>query len=495
MGTRSLDITSAAKNAPQIAETWDEAKVSWLALETGNPGAAYADRFLNSLEALLKTEPADVVVVDGAGAAAADAIEALRRNENYAERLILLGRPGNERAKAIADGAAPTDVEQIEKLWRAWSERYKRLSRSINSTDPLWRVDRWLLLRPGAWVEPVKDPSHRSLYHYPILDALLGENVSDGLSMLESKWNTGQYEHGRLVDRIRSCRECNSSHINYVDVCNQCRSLEIARQPCLHCFNCGHVDRQQKFAHPEGLSCPNCLTRLRHIGTDYDRPLENYQCHACHSLFIDAAVEARCLSCGFRHETDQLRAREIRPFKLSERGRLELLSGHITHTPDLTSQTRDQRLLNKEQFTNLVNWQLTVHNPRSQAAAHNTLHPALIGVRLTDGQARESSSLTLEEFDQWMERLIDGLAVSERALREKHDLIWILRPHCRGNDIAMFSEFLHEHLKAKDNGLQQIPCLRVSGCLLSDVVNDKEDAELLKARLLSELVVDQAAEE
>nr|WP_309294963.1 hypothetical protein [Aeromonas caviae] len=26
------------------------------------------------------------------------------------------------------------------------------------------------------------------------------------------------------------------------------------------------------------LLCPNCFSRLRHIGSDYDRPLENYRC-------------------------------------------------------------------------------------------------------------------------------------------------------------------------------------------------------------------------
>jgi hypothetical protein len=92
--------------------------------------------------------------------------------------LILLGRPGNQQAQALADGMAPSQTIQIEKQWHDWNARLERLAGNNKERDALWPVDQWLLLRPDAWIEPVKNPAHRSLYTYPLLDALLNETVS-----------------------------------------------------------------------------------------------------------------------------------------------------------------------------------------------------------------------------------------------------------------------------------------------------------------------------
>lgn len=492
---QALDLTSHERQATQTRHQTTEIKISWVALEEGASSAENDYHHVTGIDNLLDGETADVVIVDGPQDATAQALAILRRNQSYANRLILLGRPGNQQAQALADGMAPSQAFQIEKQWHDWNARLERLAGNNQEKDALWPVDQWLLLRPDAWIEPVKNPAHRSLYTYPLLDALLNETVSDGLSLLENKWNRGDYERGSLVDRIRSCRECNSSHINYVDVCSQCRSLEIARQPCLHCFICGHVDRQQHFSKGDGLRCPNCLTKLRHIGTDYDRPLENYQCHSCHNLFIDASVEARCLSCGHRHETDELRVREIRPFRLSEAGRIQRLNGHSQAQSSQTTHHRDPRLLTKEQFVDLVNWQLSVHALSQQAAAHTTLSPALVAVQLepeTQSDAQpdaqsENANIARDQLDRWMISLVEALASSERAVRERDNLIWILRPHCRSHDIETFHDYLVDHLRSEHAHDQHPLRLQTKGYLLNQNINPKDDAELLQARLLSDI--------
>lgn len=479
-------FASHQRQATQSRHQIAEIKISWLALEEGSFSAENGYNHVTGLDNLLDGETADVVIVDGPQDEAAQTLETLRRNQSYANRLIILGRPGNPLAQALADGIAPSQATQIEKQWRDWHERLERLEANNKKENEWGPVDKWLLLRPDAWIEPVRNPAHRSLYTYPLLDALLNDEVSDGLTLLEKKWNAGDYERGPLVDRIRSCRECNSSHINYVDVCSQCGSLEIARQPCLHCFICGHVDRQQHFSNGDGLRCPNCLTRLRHIGTDYDRPIENYQCHSCHSLFIDASVEARCLSCGHRHETDELRVREIRPFRLSEEGRLKRLNGQ-NPAGSIDTHRRDSRLVTKDQFIDLVNWQLSVHALTQQTAAQISLSPALVAVRLEPETQPDQEDVSRDQLDRWMTSLVEALATSERAVRERDDLIWILRPHCRSHDIETFHDYLVNHLRSEHPHDQNPLRVQTKGYLLDKNVSPKDDAELLQARLLSDI--------
>ena len=476
-----LEATRTPKNQEKLLE------ISWLALETGHPPAAYASRINSSAEELLKGNTADLVIVDGSDAAVVDTMETLRRHPNYAERLIFLGRASNEHAEALADGYAPTEIAPIIEQWTAWNSQRKKLPPRNSSSDPLWPVDRWLFLRPETWIKPLRSPTQRHLYSYPIVNALLNKPDLDGLTLLEKRWRQGHYERGALTDRIRSCRECNSAHLNYIDLCSQCRSIEIARQPSLHCFICGHVDRQEKFRNKEGLNCPNCLTTLRHIGTDYDRPAENYQCQACHGLFIDAAVEARCLHCGHRHETDELRIREIRPFRLSEARRLQWHNASATDTEAKEQNTGDARILSRDKFADLVNWQLSVFAASKDSPAYKTLCPALLAVKLIPRFETEDHLDLIEKMDRWMHALVQVLTIGERAQREHHDLLWILRPHCRNNDIQTFHHYLQRHLQTEFDQEKDSPSLLVNGCLLNQTIPSNQDAELIQARLLSEL--------
>lgn len=473
--------TQSSKNPAKPLE------ISWVALETGHPPAAYTNRINSSAEELLQEKTADVVIVDGSEAAVTDAMNALRRHPNYAERLIFLGRPSNEHAEALADGQAPREIGAIVKQWTTWDLIQRQLPPRNSSSDPLWPVDRWLLLRPETWITPLRDPTQRYLYSYPILNALLNKTDLDALTLLEKKWRQGHYERGALTDRIRSCRECNSSHLNYIDLCSQCRSLKIARQPSLHCFICGHVDRQEKFRKSEGISCPNCLTTLRHIGTDYDRPTENYQCQSCHNLFIDAAVEARCLHCGHRHETDELRVREIRPFRLSETRKLEWHNSRLANPRKEDEDTGDTRLLTREKFTDLVNWQLSVFASSKHSQAYKTLCPALLAVKLISTFEQEDRLYEMEKMDLWMHSLVQVLTKGERAQREHHNLIWILRPHCRSNDVQTFHHYLERHLQTEFSQEKRPFSLQVRGCLLDETINSNQDAELIQASLLREL--------
>ncbi|MGE6098389.1 hypothetical protein [Aeromonas salmonicida] len=161
--------------------------------------------------------------------------------------------------------------DEMEKLaWYSWPRAHFRLL-------PRWQAG----CRQG--------------YSYPLLDCLLGSEAAGSLPQLVSE---RLLQSEQLVDRVRLCNRCHSAHLNFVDVCPECAHIALEAKPAVHCFTCGHVDDQDAFMQQGALRCPKCVTTLRHIGVDYDRPLEKYLCLSCHARFMEAAVLARCHECG-----------------------------------------------------------------------------------------------------------------------------------------------------------------------------------------------------
>jgi hypothetical protein len=128
-----------------------------------------------------------------------------------------------------------------------------------------------------------------------------------------------------------------------------------------------------------------------------------------------------------------------------------------------------------------------VHALTQQTAAHTSLSPALVAVRLDLEIQSDQEDIPRDQLDRWMTSLVEALATSERAVREHDNLIWILRPHCRSHDIETFHDYLANHLRSKHS--HDRPPLRVQtkGYLLNKNVDPQDDAELLQARLLSDI--------
>lgn len=193
-------------------------------------------------------------------------------------------------SRCIADGV----FEEVEskKVWRSIQSKID----SIDEPDVLDPLIGWLGVNRQRRVSALKSLESMSIYSFPIIDLLFPDIYSTYRYVL-SEQGRGVLEPEVLIDRIRVCSHCNSGHLNYVEVCPDCSSIDIDSQSSLHCFTCGHVGEQHSFQRRGKLECPKCLTQLRHIGVDYDRPLENHVCHSCSSLFVEAATISQCLSC------------------------------------------------------------------------------------------------------------------------------------------------------------------------------------------------------
>ncbi len=162
----------------------------------------------------------------------------------------------------------------------------------------------------------------------------------------------GLIERDGLVDRLRACHSCGGSHLNYVDSCPHCDSIDIEEERAIHCFTCGHVAEERSFERAERLVCPKCQTRLRHIGTDYDRPIEHGICRSCNERFIEAEIHAGCLDCGAVTPQDALKTRTVRSYMLGAPGEELARNGRLSSPVE----TELGKSVGREQFLWTLQW-------------------------------------------------------------------------------------------------------------------------------------------
>ncbi|WP_371185906.1 hypothetical protein [Thalassotalea maritima] len=191
---------------------------------------------------------------------------------------------------------------------------------------------------------------HDVSYVYPFLD-IWDDGIGKEL-WLERLCSAGLLVKEKLIDRLRQCHSCGSSLLNYVDCCPDCHSIDLKIERALHCFTCGHVGEQQTFVRTGEMVCPNCLTKLRHIGTDYDRPIENKRCNACDNFFIEADVRAHCFSCHYANGIEQLVQKQYFSFALGHNGYIKIKTGTEPH--NLAKALGEP--VSREQFSWMLNW-------------------------------------------------------------------------------------------------------------------------------------------
>ncbi|MNZ59225.1 hypothetical protein D3C78_772560 [compost metagenome] len=427
--------------------------------------------------------PWDVLLLDCPGPQAGQFLRRLRQQEAHRFIPIYCCRDQDEWCRALGDGEPPLGTEALRAHWLKRRERFALFNRGEAPQSFESRVLAWLWLRSQGELRAVRDTRVAQHYRYPLLEALAGEDEVSDFVWLQLIAQQGWLEGGELVDRLRLCTGCGSGRLNYVDVCPECQSLDISRQPALHCFTCGNVGPQENFLKDGLLLCPNCLTRLRHIGSDYDRPLENYSCRGCQAFFIDAAVEARCLDCCQVHAPEKLRVREVRHYRLAEAGRLRCRQGLGQGSYAELAFAR-LNLRGGKEFAELLNWQIEL------VRRYGNPSFSLLGVRLLNlaqrlealGEMRANALV-----DSLVERLLEMVRETDRCTRASEDLFWLLLPHTGKDGLGGLLQRL-----GKTNGLLAETAehgieLRTVGFTAPQELLEQEDARLLLARLRGEL--------
>ena len=344
------------------------------------------------------------------------------------------------------------------------------------SNSETYRLLALLYSRPTDLLEPYRHWRNESYYRFPLIDTMFGE--TDGPALIEGLIDHRLVEPSRLIDRLRQCPKCNGAHLNYIDICPNCGAIDIVNQPFLHCFACGHVAPEELFFSQDALMCPNCKGRLRHIGSDYDRPLENYHCRECEHIFIEPTVSCHCMHCGGASDPDALVPKLIYAYQLTEKGRISATTGSME---DIFSLFDNLNNVNPIVFESILDWLLSL------CRRHDDEHFSLIVIRmvnvmeLTDQLGRHKAKELIDEFARRVRELIRS---TDLTTRTNQNTLWLLLPKTppSGNQIV-----LSRILDIQTEGQVGLQLSTTSYHAPSQSI-EAETTKLLMARLQSEVL-------
>ncbi|MDA8138752.1 MAG: diguanylate cyclase [Desulfobacteraceae bacterium] len=278
----------------------------------------------------------------------------------------------------------------------------------------------YLYSRPNSLLTPVGDWRNERFYSYPMMDAMIPP--ANGATVLQGLMERNLLAPAHLVDRLRHCPGCEGVHLNYIDTCPSCDSIEIEQRPFLHCFTCGHVGPDDQFIASMGLTCPKCAARLRHIGADYDRPLENFQCRACRHVFVDPKVTARCMHCDTANAPQDLLPRPLYALQLTEKGRISVRTGSVEEVCTLLDCLNN---VDNSYFESIVDWLISL------CRRYKEEQFSLLGIRiknvveLTDRIGRLRVRELMDEFARRVRELIRS---TDLTTRTNQYTLWLLLP-------------------------------------------------------------------
>lgn len=404
----------------------------------------------------------------------------LRGNlEHYADICFVQGaiKPEDEN---LSDGDLPDQVALSNIL--AEAQQLKGMFKNVQ--DSLQTHEQWLmqflLMRPGHIIKPWHDWSHARRYRYSLLEAFAGTTL-DTAAWLNRLVSQGILQRIELIDRQRECAFCKSAQLSFIDVCPNCSSIDIDKQTSLHCFSCGNVAPQDDFMSNGVLLCPNCSTRLRHIGADYDRPLENFRCNSCAHFFIEGEVVCRCAICQKSMPPSDLLLNSIHSWKLSDHGRMAAIHGQAN---DLFEVFDHLNYVPYELFTHDLNWLLI------QAERYKATNFSVLGLYFPN-----IPELISEVGHHNVFQLLEGFSGHIRSLVRRTDLcartventIWILLPHTDAEGVQGLKSRIAEAVQLTKQPEDQLLICNMSHYSSCESPSLEEDALLLLARMQSEL--------
>jgi GGDEF domain-containing protein len=450
-------------------------KIAWIGPETGVEGlVTFADT-----DALLSDETQyDAVWVDAANASwAKKELWKIRKAHRYAYAPLFVNEETEGAEALLHDGVAWSKGEVERTAARILQRRIGLDDEALQNTPGL-RLLTYLYLRPGAKLAIHRHWRYEKAAIYPIAEAINDgsfETVT-GLELLERR---GLLEREELLERLRLCPKCEKPHHNFIDTCPTCHTIAIRKTQFVHCFTCGYVGPESEFYHEGIFVCPNCKTELRHIGADYDRPMESYVCENGHK-FIEPDVLAECLACGALNEPDTLSVRELHAYALSAEGALAVRAGEIG---DIYAILETANFVHPDYFQSLVDWLLKLHR-RAPDEVFSILAIRLENIpELITELGRDR---VVEFMDEFGERLREMLRTTDITTRTNETDIWVLLPKtpaegCRRVEERV--ETLQELIAYREHHIS----LGLASYSVDERAEEVEDARFLMALLRSEL--------
>lgn len=242
----------------------------------------------------------------------------LRSRENYRYTPVFLN--GAEADEAVLfDGLVDDKMTQKAEAIHQRIDLVTESNLRTESNEIILLV--YLFTRPELKLKGHVNHHSTHIFEYPLLSLLFpNEQNFDGWRFLQDLVMPDLLAPGILLDEIQTCNACDSGLLNIKNSCPSCHSINIKPQKFVHCYTCGKIGPVPEFLRQERLICSRCNTRLRTLGVDYDKPLEDKLCNDCGHYFAEPEVNLVCLVCHRTSSSKELAARRLYEYSLTRRG-------------------------------------------------------------------------------------------------------------------------------------------------------------------------------
>ncbi len=309
----------------------------------------------------------------------------------------------------LCDGSCENENQVIKTIERL-SQRTQLIKQ--HPLDARNRFLAYCYVRAPLHLKPHKDWHNASYYIYPLISLFLPETVN--LSQwLEECTQKNLFTQEKFMGGQFVCNACQNAYLSFTERCPNCHDEQIVSLLFLHCFACGLIAPENDFIREGRFQCPKCHSVLRHIGNDYDRPLESGQCLHCQTYYQESELWVRCMICNKEYSPDKLGKNTYYLYTVSEENAENILNRYFTQNLQIFD---DIHYMEPSFFMALLDWLLALNRRYPEEEF------SLIGLWLP-----LSTEITpfLQPFAEHLKTILRQTDILTRLMENE---IWLLLP-------------------------------------------------------------------
>lgn len=297
---------------------------------------------------------------------AIDLVKKIRANVNTYLKPIFCTMEGSE-VYTMQRFTTIEDLRDFADIVKHEISTIEQITQNSNNITNDWQARFLIYLytrRSIINLTPAQNKSKNTYYSYPVIDVFAQDELFDYYEWIHELKDKGILEFKKFIKSFFYCSNCPSAHALFSERCPECHSEDIQLADFLHCYTCGNIAPEVEFmTADDGLVCRQCKSKLKHIGVDYDRPLESYSCRSCQAVFIDSEVVTECVDCGTITLTEQMRKQNVVEYSLTNKAKHYIRMSLLEYSMSVFD---DINYIAPEFFYGLVDWAYSMQYRNSE---------------------------------------------------------------------------------------------------------------------------------
>lgn len=359
-------------------------------------------------------------------------LSALRQHENFCLTPIFTAE--KTPLTDLCDGYCQNESQVLTKIADIKARLGKLVTRPQDAKSQFLA---YVYSRAPFDIIPGTDWHASTYYYYPLADLFITDNLRTPSflnELSEKNWLT----KNKSLRAQFICTHCESAHLSFTERCPECHHEDIQSNPFLHCFSCGLIAPETEFLEQGRFKCPKCKSLLRHIGEEYDRPLESGECMHCHEYYQEPELWVRCMLCEKDYSPERLAKSNRRIYHVSKTNAMNILEVYFMANLNIFD---DIHYMESSFFMALVDWLFSLSQRYSDDAF------SLVGFSL------KLTPETIPFLHEFAEQLKKILRETDILTRMMEDEIWLLLPKTNEDGLKSVLSRIN---KAKSDFITQI---------------------------------------